>query len=318
LNTQVYSTTCSLQACEINMSKTCIIIQGPTAVGKTALAVQVAKHFSTEIISADSRQCYNELNIGVAKPSKEELEQVPHHFINSHSIADDINAAVFETYALNKVNGIFDKNNIAVMVGGTGLYIKAFCSGLDEVPIIQPGIRDQIILDYQERGITWLQEEVKRNDPIYFAVGEIKNPQRLMRALEVIISTGQSIVAFQKSTAIKRDFKIINIGLELPKEELYNRINNRVDTMMSDGLLEEVKRLEPYQHLNALQTVGYKELFIFLKGETQLPLAIENIRKNTRHYAKRQLTWFKKDNTITWCQPLYDEVMESLEKRITE
>lgn len=298
------------------MNKTCIIIQGPTAVGKTALAVQVAKHFSTEIISADSRQCYKELNIGVAKPSREELEQVPHHFINSHSIADDINAAVFETYALKKVNGIFEKHNIAVMVGGTGLYIKAFCRGLDEVPIIKPGIRERIIADYEERGITWLQEEVKTNDPAYFAVGEIKNPQRLMRALEVVISTGQSIVAFRKSTAIKRDFEIINIGLELPKEELYNRINSRVDTMMRDGLLEEVKSLELYQHMNALQTVGYKELFIFLKGETQLPLAIENIKKNTRHYAKRQLTWFKKDETIAWCGPCYNEVMESVEKRI--
>jgi len=285
---------------------------GPTAVGKTALAIALAKHFSTRIISADSRQCFKELNIGVAKPSPEELQSVPHYFINSHSIHETVNAAVFEKYALGKTQEIFADRDIAVMVGGTGFYIKAFCNGLDTVPLISTSIREKIIAGYKAEGLEWLQQEVQKNDPAYFSGGEIQNPHRLMRALEVILSTGKSILQFQTQKKAVRDFTIIKIGLELPKEELYQRIKNRVDTMMEDGLIEEVKAVQPYQHLNALQTVGYKELFDHLAGKTTLTRAIEAIKINTRHYAKRQMTWFKKDGEVRWCEPDLDAVTRLL------
>ena len=291
---------------------------GPTAVGKTAIGIQVAQHFSTEIISADSRQCYKELDIGVAKPSREELQIVPHHFINSHSIADIVNAAVFESYALERIGQIFEKNDKAVMVGGTGLYIKTFCEGIDEVPKIKPGIREQINDAFDLNGISWLQDEVQKKDPTYYSQGEIKNPHRLLRALEVVISTGRSILSFHENQRVKRDFNIIRIGLELPRPELYNRINGRVDKMMNNGLLEEVRSLLPYKHLNALQTVGYRELFGYLEGTQPLTAAVESIKTNTRHYAKRQMTWFKKDKDVIWCPPDYGLVMENLESSISQ
>jgi tRNA dimethylallyltransferase len=282
-------------------NKTCIIISGPTAVGKTALAIHIAQHFSTRIISADSRQCFKELNIGVAKPSDDELQLVKHYFINSHSIDENVNAAVFEKYALQKINEIFKSNDIAVMAGGTGLYIKAFCEGMDEIPEIPTEIREQIVKEYETNGVVWLQKQVQENDPIFFIKGEIKNPQRLMRALEVKLSSGKSILEFQNRQKKERIFNIIKIGLELPKEKLYQNINERVKIMMQKGLYEEAKSLLPYQKLNALQTVGYKELFEHFNGDTTLPQAIEKIKLNTRHYAKRQMTWFKKDKEINWC-----------------
>ena len=291
------------------MKKTCIIIVGATAVGKTALAIQLAQHFSTDIISADSRQCFKELNIGVAKPSAEELQLVKHYFINSHSIYDTLNAAVFEQYALVKIKQIFKEHDIAVMVGGTGLYIKTFANGIDEVPVIKPEIREQIIADYEWEGLAWLQKEVEKNDPLYFAKGEIKNPQRLMRALEVKLSTGKSIIKFQTQQKQNRDFNIIKIGLEMPREDLNKRINSRVDAMMKEGLLSEVKSLQPYKELNALQTVGYRELFGHLIGDLSLEDAIEAIKINTRQYAKRQMTWFKKDEVINWGAPDFEQVM---------
>ena len=292
--------------------KTCIIIVGPTAVGKTAVAIQIAQHFSTAIISCDSRQCFKELNIGVAKPSEEELSLVQHYFISSHSVYDVINATVFETYALEKINKIFNHHNIAVMVGGTGLYVKAFCEGMDEVPSISPAIRQTIVTNYNNNGIEWLQEQVKKNDGQYFIKGEIYNPQRMMRALEVKMSTGRSIIEFQRKQKKKRDFNIIKIGLELPRPKLNERINRRVDIMMQDGLLEEVKMLLPFQELNALQTVGYRELFAYLDGEVSLDEAVTSIKINTRQYAKRQMTWFKKVGEIKWCSPLLDEVLQKI------
>jgi tRNA dimethylallyltransferase len=276
------------------MKKTCIIITGPTAVGKTAISILLAKHFNTSIISADSRQCYKEMNIGVAKPSEIQLREVKHYFINSHSITKDISAADFEQYALTSVAEIFTTNDIAIMVGGTGLYIKAFCQGLDNIPSIDPQIRTQIINDYEAKGIEWLQKEIKEKDPRYFADGEIQNPQRMMRALEVKLSTGTSIREFQQGVKAKRDFNIIMIGLELPKELLHQQINQRVDDMMKEGLLEEVESLYDKRSLNALQTVGYSELFRYLDKEISLNEAIELIKRNTRHYAKRQITWFKR------------------------
>ena len=296
--------------------KTCIIIVGPTAVGKTALAIQVAQHFSTEIISADSRQCFKELNLGVAKPSAEELQLVKHYFINSHSIKDTLNAAIFEQYALGKAKEIFKQHDIAVMVGGTGLYIKTFADGIDEVPIINPSIREQIIADFEWEGLEWLQKEVATKDPLYFEKGETKNPQRLMRALEVKLSTGKSIIEFQTQQKRNRDFNIIRIGLEIPKEELHKKINSRVDAMMHNGLLEEVKSLVPYKDLNALQTVGYRELFGHLIGDLTLIDAVEAIKINTRQYAKRQLTWFKKDEEVNWCAPDIEQVMELIKVKV--
>ena len=292
------------------MKKTCILIVGPTAVGKTSVAIQVAQHFNTEIISADSRQCFRELNIGVAKPSPEELAAVKHHFINSHSIKNEVNAAVFEQYALEKIGEIFSKSDFAVMAGGTGLYVRSFFSGMDEVPVIKPEIREKIIADFEWEGLEWLQKEVEKIDPLYFAKGEIKNPQRMMRALEVKRSTGRSIIEFQTQQKKQRDFNIIKIGLELPKDELHRNINKRVDAMMQQGLLAEVKKLEPFKKMNALQTVGYRELFGHLAGDLSLEDAVEIIKINTRQYAKRQMTWFKKDEEVKWCAPEFDGVME--------
>ena len=282
---------------------TVIVIAGPTAVGKTALAIQLAQHFKTQIISADSRQCFTELNIGTAKPTIAELSTVLHYFINSHSIHQEVNAATFEQYALQSADAIFANNPVAVMVGGTGLYIKAFCEGLDEMPAIPSQVRSHIVKQYEEEGISFLQNELQQKDPGYWQVAEQQNPQRLMRALEIFNATGNSILSYQNKKAVERPFNIIRIGLELPRETLYQRVNLRVDEMMREGLLEEVKSLQPNQHLNAMQTVGYKELFDYLNGKTDLPKAIDLIKQNTRHYAKRQLTWFKKDKEITWFAP---------------
>ena len=281
-------------------NKAVIIVCGPTAVGKTGVAISIAKRFQTEIISADSRQCFRELKIGVARPSDEELKEVPHHFIASHSITENINAAFFEKYALQKVNELFKNHDIVIMVGGTGLYIKAFCEGLDEIPLIDESIRKKIIDGWEMHGLGWLQEEVKIKDPAFYKAGEIQNPQRMMRALEVVESTGQSILSFRRNEKAKRDFRIIKIGLELPKEELHANINLRVDKMINDGLVEEVNSLSGYRDVNALQTVGYSEIFEHLDGNISLEAAIEEIKRNTRQYAKRQMTWFKKDKEINW------------------
>jgi len=284
-------------------NKTVVIVCGPTAIGKTGLAIQLAEHFKTKIISADSRQCYQELTIGVAKPLNEELRQVQHYFINSHSIHEDVNAAIFEQYALDAVQQIFHQSNIAIMVGGTGLYIKAFCEGLDNIPNIPTTIRNAIQQQYDANGLAWLQEQVQLKNPEFWQTAEQQNPHRLIRALEVIEATGQTINSFRKGEKAQRNFNIIKIGLELSRDVLYERINHRVDIMLQDGLLEEVKNLIPHKHLNALQTVGYKELFAYLQHECTLEAAVEELKKNTRHYAKRQMTWFKKDSIIQWFAP---------------
>jgi len=285
------------------MNKTCIIVAGPTAVGKTAVALHLAQLFSTTIISSDSRQCYRELNIGVAKPEPAELESVHHDFINSHSIHESLNVADFEKYALSSVEKIFQKSDIAVMVGGTGLYIKAFCEGLDKIPEVPAALRAQIIQDYQTKGIEWLTQMLHEKDADYSVNGNMQNPQRMMRALEIISFTGNSIISYQTHQKEKRDFNIIKIGLELPRPELYERINSRVDKMIADGLIQEASTLQSYQHLNALQTVGYSELFDYFNGKISKEKAIEMIKQNTRHYAKRQMTWFKKDDSINWLEP---------------
>lgn len=278
--------------------KNCIIISGPTAVGKTSYGIEVAQKYNTEIISADSRQCFKELNIGVAKPTKEQLQKVKHHFINTHSIHDEMNVKIFEEYALNSVNEIFKTNDVAVMVGGTGLYIKAFSQGIDEIPEIDENIRREINEQYLSNGLQWLKNEIKRYDVVFFQKGEMQNPQRMLRALEVKRSTGKSILSFQSRKKMKREFEIKNTFLQISREQLYKNINDRVDEMMEEGLLKEAESLFSNKHLNALQTVGYKELFDYFEGTISLEKAVNEIKKNTRHYAKRQITWFKKMNEL--------------------
>ncbi|MGV3527567.1 MAG: tRNA (adenosine(37)-N6)-dimethylallyltransferase MiaA [Flavisolibacter sp.] len=298
-------------------AKTAIIIAGPTAVGKTSVAIEVAKHFQTEIISADSRQCFRELNIGVARPSAEELKQVPHHCIASHSVQEMITAADFEHYALAKVQELFQSHDVVVVTGGTGLYIKAFAEGLDAIPEVAENVRDSIKSDYEKQGLGWLQQAVAAEDPEFYQSGEIQNPQRLMRALEVVRTTGRSILHYRTQKKANRDFRIIKIALQLPKEELHQRISLRVDQMIEAGLEQEVVDLLPYRHLNALQTVGYREMFRYLDGEINLPEAIDEIKKNTRQYAKRQMTWFRKDQEYSWLTPSADAVLSFLDKPLS-
>lgn len=281
--------------------------------GKTSLAIELAKHFQTEIISADSRQCFKELNIGVARPSVEELQQVPHHFIDSHSIQEEVTAITFEQYALQKATALFKYHQVVVMVGGTGLYIKAFTDGLDLIPPINPAVRMEVIQSFEQHGVSWLQQQLQQKDPLYSEKGEMQNPQRMMRALEVVESTGQSVLSFRKGEKVKRDFSIIKIGVELPKEELHRNIHTRVDNMMKAGLQEEVKGLLSFRKLNALQTVGYAELFDWLDGNISLEKAMEQIKTATRQYAKRQMTWFKKDKELQWFSPVQiNEIIEAI------
>ncbi len=280
--------------------KTVIIISGPTASGKTALAIEVARHFNTSIISADSRQCFCELNIGVAKPGPEELSMVKHFFVNSHSIHEEVNASIFESLALSWCEEIFASRDTLVMCGGTGLYIRAFREGLDEIPPINEGVRQNIINQYHNQGITWLQKSVQLSDPLFYEYGEMTNPQRMMRALEVIQSTGRSIITYRNRQKKERNFRMLEFGVRLPRKELYLRIDHRADRMMNAGLLDEVRTLLPYQHLNALQTVGYTELFQYLQGQSGLEEAVSHIKQNTRHYAKRQITWLNKNKDLIW------------------
>jgi len=297
----------------LSQQHTVILVAGPTAVGKTAVAIQLAKQFETEIISADSRQCYREMNIGVARPSPEELATVPHHFIASHTIKEEVNAGVFEQYALAQTEMLFANHPVVVMTGGTGLYIKAFCEGIDEMPAIPSAIRENIIQLYQTNGLQWLQEQVQQKDPIFWQSAEQQNPQRLMRALEFAEATGKSITLFRAGKKAERPFRIIKIGLEMPRELLNERINQRVDAMMKTGLLEEVKTLFPFRHLNALQTVGYQEIFDYLEGKADLKRVVELVKQHTRQYAKRQMTWFKKDSSIHWvnaAENMNDQIVE--------
>ncbi len=285
------------------MTPTVYIVVGPTAVGKTAYAIELAKKLKTEIISADARQCFKELNIGVARPTTSELNAVKHHFIASHYIHEPVNAGVFETYALEKTSELLNQFGSVVMVGGTGLYIKAFAEGMDAIPAIDPAIRLQIQNDLSNNGLAWLQEQVEKLDPTYWAaadLGEQQNAQRLSRALEVVVGTGHSILDFQQQQKKHRPFAIQKIGLEMPRAQLYDRINQRVLQMVEMGLEEEVRSLVPHFNLNALQTVGYQEWLPYFEGKQSKDAVIKAIQQNTRHYAKRQMTWFKKDTTIQW------------------
>jgi tRNA dimethylallyltransferase len=299
------------------MHKQLIILAGPTAVGKTATSIRLAKQLGTKdsvsgvikplpILSADSRQCFRELDIGVAKPSAEELDAVPHYFINSHSIHDHVNAAVYERYALDTLRVLFQTHARVIVVGGTGLYLKALMYGLDDIPEVAPAVRETIEAIYRQQGLDALRTMIQEEDPLFAEDADLSNPRRMIRALEVMRSTGRSIRSYQQSQAAIRDFDIIPFVLDLPREELYARINRRVDDMMAQGLLEEVRSLLPYKQLNALQTVGYRELFDYLDGKISLDKAVDEIKKNTRHYAKRQLTWFRSDPVWRWVHPHQD------------
>jgi tRNA dimethylallyltransferase len=277
-----------------------ICIVGPTAIGKTSLAIEIAKAFSTEIISADSRQFYKEMKIGTAVPSSEELDAVPHHFIQNKSIFDDYSVGDFEREALLKLDTLFQKHKSVLMVGGSGLYVDAVVRGLDEFPEVPSEIREQLNTELKSSGIETLQKELKAVDPVYFQKVDIHNPHRLIRALEIHRSSGRSYTSFLKKEESNRSFETLYIGLTAARELIYNRINERVDTMISEGLIEEAKLLFPNKERNALQTVGYRELFQYFEGDFTKEKAIEEIKKNTRRFAKRQGTWFRKNEQIHW------------------
>ena len=287
----------------INYNKTLIVVLGPTAIGKTALSIKLARHFKTEIISSDSRQLFKEMKIGTAVPSAEELNSVKHHFIGNLSISDYYNVSKFENEALQKLDDIFLKNNLAIMVGGSGLYIDAVCKGIDDLPDPDRKLRHEINEIFKSSGIETLQKKLKELDPEYYLIVDLKNPKRLMRAIEVCLQTGKTYTSLRKNKTGNRDFNIIKIGLNCEREKLFDRINLRVDKMINEGLLDEVKELYKHKNLNSLNTVGYKEIFDFLDNKTTFEQAIENIKTNTRRYAKRQLTWFKRDEEIKWFHP---------------
>lgn len=291
--------------------KKLIVIVGPTAAGKTALAIQVAKHVHAEIISADSRQIYRELTIGTAKPNEAELREVPHHFIDSHSIADDYDAARFGEEALLKIYSLFERYDDVVVCGGSGLYIKALLEGFDDIPEVPDELRDQLIEEFENKGMLWLQNRMRELDPEHFKKIDQKNPMRLMRALEVKLATGKSISEFQKQTTKELPFKVIRIGVEVERARLYERIDKRMDDMIAQGLFEEAKGLYAYRHKNALQTVGYQEIFGFVDGQYDREEAVRLLKRNSRRYAKRQLTWFKRDEQIRWFKP--DDVSSMME-----
>lgn len=293
-----------------NISKV-IIIAGPTAVGKTSLAIDLARRIGAEIISADSRQCYRELSIGVARPSAEELNQVPHHFIATHSLTDQVNAALFEKEALEITRQLLLKDTRVVVTGGTGLYIKAFMNGLDPIPVVPDEIRKSLQADYEANGLAWLQDQIQRLDPTFWETAEQQNPRRLQRALEVIHATGNSILHFRQSLKAERNFQFLPICLTLPTPILRERIDRRIAIMMNDGWLEEVRQLLPYRHLPALQTVGYRELIEHLDGKTTLEEATNKIGINTWQYARRQMTWWKKQKEFAFL-PATEHTLNSL------
>jgi tRNA dimethylallyltransferase len=281
-------------------TKTLIVIAGPTASGKTAAAIELAKYYKTVIVSADSRQFYREMSIGTAKPNDEELAAVKHYFINSLSVTETFTAGDYEKQSLDLLNDLFKIHDVVILVGGSGLFIKAVCEGFDEFPDPAPGLREKLNNELNEKGIGFLQEKLKTADPEYYKLVDINNPQRVIRALEVFESSGKPFSSYRKSANAKRPFRIIKLGLNLQRETLYQRINNRVDDMVKLGLVEEANSLLPYRHFNALNTVGYSELFDYFDGKTDLPTAIDLIKQNTRRFAKRQITWFGKDDGILW------------------
>lgn len=293
--------------------KKLISIVGPTGIGKTAMAIKIAKHYNTEIISADSRQFYKEMQIGTAVPTLEELQAVPHHFIQHKSIFQNYSVGDFERDAIALLQELFKKNDVVVMVGGSGLYIDAVIKGLDEFPAVPSEIREKLNDVFQDYGVEALQNQLERLDPVYYEQVDKDNPHRLIRALEICISTGKPYSSFLNQKSEVRFFKSCIIGLEAERKIIYDRINKRVDRMMEQGLLKEAKALLENRDLNALQTVGYKELFQYLDGQWSLDFAVSEIKKNTRRFAKRQLTWFKKREEVLW-EAYQEDIASVIEK----
>ena len=300
-----------------DLKKNLLVVVGPTAIGKTALAIDLAQYFSTEIVSADSRQFFQEMAIGTAKPSANELAAVPHHFVNSHSINTFFSTGDFEKQALEKIDNLFNVHEQLVMVGGSGLYINAVCNGLDELPDTDLTIRADLKEKFATEGIEAIKQQLAVVDPEFYARVDQANPQRMIRGLEFFLSTGEKLSTYQTNHKKDRPFKQIKIGLNTDREKLYARINHRVDLMMAAGLLAEVQRLLPYRHLNALNTVGYSELFDHLDGHSTLEQAVDAIKQNTRRFAKRQLTWFRRDPEITWFEPdAYPAILHYVESQL--
>ncbi|WP_394971571.1 tRNA (adenosine(37)-N6)-dimethylallyltransferase MiaA [uncultured Croceitalea sp.] len=300
-------------------AKILIAVVGPTAIGKTNLAIALAQHYQTEIISADSRQFFKEMRIGTAVPSLEELHTVQHHFIQHKSIFDDYSVGDFEKDALKKLTQLFKNKDVVVMVGGSGLYVDAVSNGLDEFPIVDPKIRERLNERLKNEGIQNLQEQLKSLDKVYYQKVDIDNPHRLIRALEICIGSGKPYSSYLNQKKSSRNFRTIYIGIEAEREVIYDRINKRVDLMIEDGLLKEVEPLFSNKSLNALQTVGYKELFNFLEGKWSLDFAIDEIKKNTRRFAKRQLTWYRKNPEIFWVNfnKNHNQIINNLEEYVT-
>ena len=298
---------------------TLIIVLGPTGVGKSDISIQLAKHFHTEIISADSRQFFKELSIGTAVPSSEDLEIVPHHFIQNKSIHNYYNVSEYETEALCLINELFAKVNPIILTGGSMLYVDTICNGIDDIPTVDPEIRNDVIGWYSQNGIEALRERLLEIDPEYYRIVDLNNPKRLLHAVEIHQMTGQPLTSFRKKTIKERPFRMIKIGINQDRKVLYERINQRVLKMMDAGLLEEAKAVYPYRKLNSLNTVGYKELFSYLDGECTLDEAIDLIQRNTRKYARKQLTWFRRDQQIKWFEPeQLQEIIEFVESKMSE
>lgn len=281
-------------------SKTLVLLLGPTGVGKTELSLRVAEHYGSPILNCDSRQVFRSIPIGTAAPTEEELARVKHYFIATRDLQDDYNAGQYERDALELLEQLFLTHDVVVMTGGSMLYADAVCNGLDDLPAVPEAIRTEVTKQYKAQGLAWLQEEVQRLDPAYWEIVDQSNPARLAHCVELSLATGKPYSTLRTNTRKERPFRILKIALARPREQLYERINTRVTQMMDAGLLEEAKAVYPLRHLNSLQTVGYRELFGYLDGEYDLQRAVELIRQNTRHYAKRQMTWFRRDKDIHW------------------
>jgi tRNA dimethylallyltransferase len=289
------------------MAKNLLVIIGPTGVGKTELSLRIAENFGTEIVSADSRQLYANLKIGTAAPTPEELQRVPHHFIDTLQLTDYYSAAQYEEDALKLLDHLFQTKDVVILTGGSMMYVDAVCKGIDDIPTVDEETRKTLLERYEKEGLEQLCAELKLLDPDYYKIVDLKNHKRVIHALEICYMTGKTYTSFRTQEKKTRPFRMIKIGLTRDREELYARINQRVDIMMKQGLLDEVKQVYPYRQLNSLNTVGYKELFNYLDGEWELPFAIDKIKQNSRIYSRKQMTWFKRDEEIRWFHPNQEE-----------
>lgn len=300
------------------MPHTLIVLIGPTGVGKTELSLSIAEHFQTCILSADSRQLYQDLKIGTAAPTPSQLARVPHHFVGTLGLTDYYSAAQYEADVLEKLEELFQHNDIVVLTGGSMMYVDAVCKGIDDIPTVDKETRELMLQRYEEEGLETLCAELKILDPEYYQIVDLKNPKRVIHALEICYMTGKTYTSFRTQKHKERPFRIIQIGLTREREELYDRINRRVDEMMQEGLLEEAKSVYPFKHLNSLNTVGYKEIFNYLDGEWSLDFAIEKIKQNSRIYSRKQMTWFKRNPNIQWFHPEQkEEIMNYINDQLS-